>query len=353
MSLAARNRIKLVLTQPNYRYDRRFIQEVYEAQPTAVITRRALAALLQIDLVETADNYLLNTPSLLPELRALSGLLGEKLQLDATYLYESLSWPIRARRQSFEALNANGIYSTAAFGVNTFLEPFIKRATSRDLGLEFNVAAANIHLANALNATYFPHATPNGAFSDQVFASIMGEALNFYKNSTADRFKSLVDSKQEVVSGVLPINPIKVFEINSYVSIDELERVLSQDSDHASSKKLMKTLAALSPERRKAKIDFYNRQVKQKLDKSWFSSWQMDLAVNVAVDGIAMASNGQFLGTAYWLLSRGSGFVKKLPFIKNTLNRLEEAFYSSNPDRTTINYLTQINRVAQLRRFPS
>jgi len=163
----------------------------------------------------------------------------------------------------------------------------------------------------------------------------------------------LVDSQQEVESGVLPINPIEVFEINSYVSIDELERVLSQDTDHASSKKLMETLAALSPERRKAKIDSYNKQVKQKLDKKWFSSWQMDLTVNVAVDGIAMASNGQFLGTAYWLLSRGSGFAKKLPFIKNTLNRLEEAFYSSNPDRTTINYLTQINRVAQLRRFPS
>jgi hypothetical protein len=304
-------------------------------------------------LVETADNYLLNTPSLLPELRALSGLLGEKLQLDSTYLYESLSWPIRARRQSFEALNANGIYSTAAFGVNTFLEPFIRRVTSRDLGLEFSVAAANIHLANALNATYFPHATPDGEFSDQVFASIMGEALNFYKNSTAGHFKSLIDRQHKVESGVLPINPIEVFDINSYVSIEELERVLSQDTDHAGSKKLMETLAALSPEQRKAKIDFYNKQLRHKLDKKWFSSWQMDLAVNVAVDGIALASNGQFLGTVYWLLSRGSGFAKKLPFIKNTLSKIEEAFYSSNSDRTTINYLTQINRVAQLRRFPS
>ena len=351
LSLLINNRVKLVLSQPSFRYDQSFVREVYEACPEAIITRRALATLLQIDLVELADNYLLNDPQSLPELRAFSELLSDKLQLDATYLYESLSWPIKARRKSFEALDANGIYSTAAFGVNNFLGAFIKRATGRDLEMEFSVSAANIHLSNALNATYFQHASPNIGFNDQVFASIMGETLNFYKTATTSQFKAMLNSKQLVESGVMPIDPITVFDINSYIPIDELEQALRHDAAHTGSKRLIETLAALSPEQRKQKIAYYNQQVQERRNQKLTATWQLDLGVNVGLDAASLVSGAPFLGTLYWAVKKATGLAGKLPLIKHTLDKLEEAIHGPGPDQRNINYLTQINRVARLHRW--
>lgn len=350
LELVVRGRVKVVLTQPEFRYDIRFISDIYEANVEAVITRRALAALLQTDLVEIADNYLLNNPAILPELHNFCTLAAEKLGVDAIYLYDSLIWPIKARRLSFEALNSGGIFSTSTFGVNNFIQAHIKRSTGRDLAFEFSMAAANIHFANALNATYFPHHSEHEGLNDQAYASIMGESLNFYKNSTIARFKSLVDNNFEVESGIVPINPIDVITVDSFLTIDELERELSKEVIYPGGRMLMETLAALSPEGRKVKIDQYNQQLQQKRAKRGPSATQIDLGVNAAIDGIGLATGYPFLGTGYSLIKNGVARAGKLAGVKNILSTVDEALHGHSVDRNNIDFLTKISRVAKLRR---
>jgi len=344
LSLVARGRIKLVLTQPEYRYDMAFIQEVYEANPEAVISRRALAALLQIDLVTTADNYLLNDPQLLPQLRELCQIGQEVMGVDANYLYESLIWPIKARRRSFAPLERAGIFSTGAFGVNDFLQPHISKLVEKDLGFEFMTSASAIHLANALNATYFPFKEKDG-YSDAYYATVMGESLNFYKSATPEGIKDYAASDAKIRSGIPSISPIDVIELSNVASIAELEEAF----DTAASKQLMETLAALPADKRAQRIEFYNQQVEAMRGRSNAKGEIIDLGVNAVMDGIGLATGAQFLGVAFSLLKAGGGrLAPKLPGVNKITAKIEEALHGDG-DSANIHYLNKISRVARIK----
>lgn len=101
LDLIACGRVKLVLTQPEFRYDHTFLPEAYAANPNGVILRRAISALHQIDLVEMSDNYILNDPNILRELMPFCEAAAKISNTKASYFYDMLVWPIKARRQSF------------------------------------------------------------------------------------------------------------------------------------------------------------------------------------------------------------------------------------------------------------
>jgi hypothetical protein len=346
ISLVVKGRIKLVLTQPEYRYDMAFIQEVYEANPQAVISRRALAALLQIDLVTTADNYIFNDSQLLPQLRELCQIGQQVNGLDANYLYETLIWPIKARRRSFEPLERAGIYSTAAFGVNDFLQPHISQLVKKDLSFEFVTSASAIHLANALNATYFPFKEEDTGYSDATYAAIMGDSLNFYKSATLEGIKDFAASIATIKSGISPISPIDVIKISNIASIAELEA----EFDSAASKQLMETLAALPAEKRAQKIAFYNQQVEAINSRATTKGEIIDLGINGVMDGIGLTTGIQFLGLAVSLLKMGgSRMAPRLPSVNKITTKLEEALHGTTGDSANIHYLSKISRVAKIK----
>jgi len=345
ISLVTQGRIKLVLTQPEYRYDMAFIQEVYEANPLAVISRRALAALLQIDLVATADNYLFNDPQVLPQLRELCQIGQQVNGLDANYLYETLIWPIKARRRSFEPLERAGIFSTAAFGVNDFLQPHISQLVKKDLNFEFVTSASAIHLANALNATYFPFKEEETGYSDATYAAIMGDSLNFYKSATLEGIKDFAASATKIKAGVSPISPIDVIEISNIASIAELEAAFNPTA----SKQLMETLAALPAEKRAKKIAFYNQQVEAASSRATAKGEVIDLVTNAVMDGVGLTTGFQFLGVAASLLKTGGGRVaSKLSSVNKITAKLEEALHGTG-DSANIHYLNKISRVARIK----
>jgi hypothetical protein len=343
ISLAAQGRIRLVLTQPESRYDIAFVQEVYEANPQAVISRRALAALVQIDLVTTADRYLFNDPQLLPQLRELCQIGKETTGVDTNYLYEALIWPVKARRRSFEPLDRGGTISIGAFGVNDFLQPHISQLVKKDLDLEFITSAPAIHLANALNATYFPFKEHKTGYSDATYATLMGESLNFYKSATMADIKDFAANKATLKSGILPISPIDVIDLSNIASIAEFEALF----DSAASKRLMETLAALPADKRAKKIEFYNQQVEAGKSKAAVKGEIIDLTVDVLMEGLGTVV--PFLGIVLSLFKIGKGrLTHRLPKINKITAKLEEAFHGDG-DSANIHYLSKINRVARIK----
>lgn len=351
LELASKNRIKIALTQPEARYDIKFIRDVYEANPNAVISKRALAALMQIDIVEMAEGYLFNDGEIASELKAVCQLVAQHLKSNPKYLYDFLMWPIRARRNSFEVLNSGGLVGASSFGVNTLMEKGVSKSSNRDISFEFTVNAPSIHLANSLNATYFPFQAKDGGYTDLHYASVMGEVLNFFKSANSKNIRSFIDNKVHINSGILPISPIDVIEVNDYVPITEFEDVLGRDVVYPKSKKLIETIAVLSDEERKKKIAEYNSAVSKLVNKNASRGDAIDLGQNIIMDAAGAYTGINIIGSAFSLLTiGGKRMMKSVPMIRNIASKIEDALYSDT-DKENIHYLTKINRVARVKRI--
>lgn len=349
LELVSRGRIKIALTQPDFRYDSNFLSEVYEVCENAVISRRAVSALQQIDIVEISDNYILNDINVINQLKPLCQALAEATNTNPSYIHDSLVWPIKARRQSFERLNYAGLIGIASFGVNTAIEQQISSLLKRDLTFDFTVNAPAIHLSNSLNATYFPFVTEAG-YSDSYYATVMGDLLNFYKSANSKQFKSFSENKIRMNSGILPINPIDVIEVNSYIPITEFEEILSKDVIFPNSKRLIESLSELSDEDRQAKIKYYNDEVAKINNRRSKNKSVMDLGENVILDTAGAITGIGLIGSLLSITKMGKDqLFKQFPSLNKITDKLNEAL-NDNVDKDNIHYLTKINRVAKVKR---
>lgn len=94
----------------------------------------------------------------------------------------------------------------------------------------------------------------------------MGDQLNFYKTATLQNMASFIESRNEISSGVVPINPIDIIHVNDYISITELEATLAKGQFFPGNKNLLETLASLTESDRQAKIRYYNDEVVRNLN---------------------------------------------------------------------------------------
>ena len=349
LELVSKGRIKIALTQPDFRYDSSFLSEVYEVCENAVISRRAVSALQQIDIVEISDNYLLNDINVINQLKPLCQALAEATNTNPSHIHDSLVWPIKARRQSFERLNNAGLIGIASFGVNTAIEQQISNVLKRDLTFDFTVNAPAIHLSNSLNATYFPFITEEG-YSDSYYATIMGDMLNFYKSANSKQFKSFSENKIRMNSGILPINPIDIIEVNSYIPITEFENILSKDVVFPNSKRLIESLSDLSEEDRQEKIKYYNDEVTKINNRRSKNKSVMDLGENVILDTAGALTGIGLIGSLLSITKMGKQkLLKQFPSLNRITDKVSEAL-NDNVDKDNIHYLTKINRVAKVKK---
>lgn len=347
LNLVERKRIKLILTQPEFRYDIGFINEVYAIDSNAVITRRALSCLQQIDLVEKSNNYIFNDVQSINDIKKFTIAIAEKLNKDPKLLFDTIVWPIKALRNSFEVLNNSGLLSASVYGVNKILQKGASDAFKKDLEFEYTVNSPSIHLAHSLNATYFPFRAEN--YSDEFYASTMGTMLNFYKNATPNNLKSFIQNDNQVKTGVPIINPIELIDVNDFISITELEDVLSKDVIFPNSKTLIETLAVLNEKERKEKIKFYNTEVLRKINKSKKQVGTIDLSTNLLLDAVGLFTGIPGLGTMLSVAKSGIKLTKQDGSIKNITRKLEEAL-NKDSDNQNINYLTKISSVVKLKK---
>ena len=347
LELIKRNRIKVILNQPEFRQDTGFLSEIYKANPNAIISRRAIAALNQIDIVEISDNYLFNSETGIKEIKELCEATSNITSIDRKLLYELLVWPIKARRTSFTGAHTSSMVAVPGYGVNNVIQDRVSKAANKDFSLEFMITAPAIHLANALNATYFP--VRADGFTDYYFANVMGTYLNLYKNATISKLQSFIDSRSEINAGIPPINPIEIFDVNDHISILELNDEINEKVDFDRNRRFMESLASLTPEQRKEKIEDYNRAVLMKLRAKKKGSSVIDLGSNVFMDIAGKLVHLDFLGSILsGVMLFGKGFSSKFPELKRLGDKINEERFIDK-DKSNIHYLTKINRVARVR----
>jgi hypothetical protein len=174
----------------------------------------------------------------------------------------------------------------------------------------------------------------------------MGDLLNFYKNANKTNIATFVDDRESFKSGIIPINPIDIIEVNDFITISELESELAKNKIFPGSKNLIESLAPLSIEDRQVKINYYNNEVVKNLNPKKITPNAIDLGTNIIVDSIGAATGLSFLGTAYSMLKNGAKGIDKITKLSE---KLESAF-NEDHDKSNIHYLTKINRVAKLKR---
>ncbi|MBP2831795.1 hypothetical protein J8281_06300 [Aquimarina sp. U1-2] len=348
MELVRRERITIVLVQEVSCYDRKFLDEVYAINRNGLVTQRAVGSLQQCDIVETADNYIFGDGISAKELKFISDIVAKQGKMDASFVFKSLAWPILAKRKSFDVLQSGGILSASVYGVNKIISNPPNGNLSESAEYLVNRFSYAAHLSNAFNATYFPVRGEDG-FTDAVYTESMGTLLNFYKSATMASFKNYVTGEQLLLKGSSFINPIELFKMNDYISILELEEVLSKESIYPNSKRLIETLANLSQEEQTEKMQFYNQEVKKFLNAQIKANVIVDLTAQAFTTALGMSS-GLPTGLAMFILKLLSKKpLRRLSPVRGLMEKIDLAMNSNEADIENIHFLSKINRVAKFK----
>lgn len=342
--LVQKGRIKVIITQPEFRHEYDFFRDIFEINPNAIISRRAIAALCAIDLVDINRNYLLNDPEIVPFVRPLIAAISEVSEADPKSIANMLMWPNSALRASFELLHSSSTKRISNYGVNQVLLNSASEEFRKKFEFEFVVNAEAIHMAHALDATYFPHISDASGYSDEPYALMMGNLLNYYKNFNKANVSEVLDTERLKDSGVRILNPIYVIEANTYLPIPEFEEIAGTKYIRDGFNSLFDELSSLDTNERNERIREYNEELQEHLGYDGFKGGMFDLGTDAT--GIPFFGVGKRISTFIYgkVKEKSSGFSA-------FAERVEAIANMSISGDPRITLLAKINRIARLTRM--
>ncbi len=346
LELVRRGRIKIINMQPEIRLDYGFINEIYMENPSSVVSRRALAALSAIDLVELNNSYIFSDPELTKYIYPLLKELSEITKASIETLSNYLLWPKHALRSSLDALNQSGPMGIARYGVNKPIIDSWPHSNSKEkFEFEFVVNSDQVHLAHALDSTYFPFYIDGDKYTDHPYALMMGSLLNFYKSASYESLNQAFDVKEMKKIDNPSLSLISTFDVNDYIPIDSFEDEISSTVVRKGMNSLFAELCMLDDSKRKERIYEYNAEVDKALRRKNVSKHALDLGEDAI--GVAMP----FFATGKKLITKGTQTaMRKFPAIQSVSEFVEDkALGKSDKDRY-ISLLSRVNRVARLKR---
>lgn len=343
--LCKHGRLKVLNIQPEGRMDYGFLREIYQDNSAAIISRRALSALCAIDLVEINSSYVFSDPVLDELLSPLIYEISNYVGKSPTLLSDLLLWPKKALRKSLDILNNAGPMALGNYGVHNAISGVFPNDTKDKLDFEFIVNSTSIHIAHALNATYFPFYTNDNKYSDHYYSLLMGTLLNAYKKSNFDFF-NFKDGFGGLANEKNPsLGIISMFDLNDYIPIGEFEQEFSNKVIRGEVNSLFSQLNCLECEELNDLINNYNEQVDKRLKGRRYMKHGLDLtedAIGMVVPFFATLKKG--LAFSY---NKGT---EKLPKLRAVSEIIFDKSLSKDVETRNVNILSKINRVARLKR---
>ena len=346
VSLANRGRLKIINIQPESRLEYGFINEIFQTNPSSVISRRALSTLCAIDLVQMNQNYLFSDPDFEKLLFPLIKEMALLTNRDVSEVGNFLLWPRSALRKSVDILNQSGPMSISLYGVNELIAENLHHTdlsteNIEALEFEFNVHSSKVHLAHALDATYFPFFIDGEKYSDHPYTSMMGNLLNFYSTTNLHKVK-----KDNVYRPLNYANPsldlISIFDVNDYISILQFEEEISSSVIRHGMRSLFSELSSLDGDQRNQRITKYNSEVEKSLKRKGISKFSLNLAVNFIPSPIIPL----IIQIVPPLFKRAGN---KYPGIRALQEIIKDKCDSILTGKKNDSILSQINRVARLK----
>lgn len=345
LHLIERGRLIILNTQPEIRLDYGFLNEAFQTNSTAVVSRRALSALCAIDLVAINKSYLFSDPELakllFPLIQEIATITGKSINAVSDFLL----WPKQALRASLDVLNESGPMGISRYGVNKPIIQGLPETNKEAIEFEFIVNSDQIHLAHALDATYFPFFIRGEQYSDHPYALIMGNMLNFFKTTNLENLGNIFDSEYIQHRKNLSIGLISSFDVNDYISIYDFEDEISSSVIRSGMNSLFSELSLLDTDERSKRISIYNTEIEKALSKKNVTKNFLDLG------GEALGEVIPLLGSIKKLSVFGTKkAMQNFPAFQSLSEYIEDKTSSRDQEKRNISILTQINRVARLKR---
>lgn len=349
LQVIASGRLTLVSTQPEERLKLSFLEAAAECHPHAVLGRRTAALLLVADVARTAEGYRLADPNSYPALRELADGLAPAVGLSPASMLRALLWPLAARRQSLSRLIDRGTKAGPGLELAQILAEAVRSATKADLALEAIVVSERVQIGHALDATVFGALDEPGAVTPLM--AVLGRELNFYRSFNTALAAAWVGNERRRAEGVQVMPPIPLFEFDPKVPIAEVLADSALRSTRAKGRALFARLADLPAEARGAEIDALAARLRnagRRRKDAVLSFDNLDTALSL---GSLFASfvYPPVAGLAHLarpLVER----LRRVPSIDRMVQAVEQdtvAAFGSNQD---LDFLSRIDRVAQLRR---
>ena len=352
LQLVQNGRLKIVNLQPEHRIDYGFFNEVFQTNNNSIISRLGVSALCATNLVEMNKAYVFSAPELREHLLPMISAISEVTKKPFKKLADFMLWPQFALRSSFETLSRSGPMAISRYGVNNLTEGLFPQADQKAMEFEFTVNSSPIHIAHALDATYFPFFTDKNKYTDHPYALVMGQFLNFFQSTTFERLDQRVQNEVTMWPPNLSMRLIDTFEINDYISISDFEQDIASAVTRKGMQTLFSELNELEDDERTARINTYNTELKKALKTKGYRSHGLDLA-NYGVDAALNLLDFfvPLLGTAkkgaFWGAKKAK---EKIPAVQAFSEIVEEKLQSSDPKKRNVSLLSRVNRVARLKR---
>lgn len=348
LELVDAGRVKFVLTQPEERTDPIFLSEVYKTNQTAIIGRRKSAALIAADIVQTSNEYFFAQPQFVAQVTTVAPLLAAELNWTESDVIEFLLWPIIAQRKCLGPLLYNGLMSIGNFGVGGLLGNLLKRTSGKDYTFESLVTTQGVHVAHALNATFFPPAKDLDGWIEP--RCLVGRMLDFYRSFNTRIAASWVGNERRREERINLLPAIPLFEFDRHAKISHLIKTTSVGSTRRKGRALVSRLANLPQSEREAEIERLTgelfesgwQQAKRKLALETFT----DIAeIGAAVADLNYGPVTNILG----LVTRTVRAGRRIRALDRFLDDLEADLLPNRKKNEDVHFLSKVERVAQLR----
>lgn len=312
LTLVAMGKVVLVITGAETHYDIKFLNEVYRENPLGIIGRRAANTLVAAYFSEMQWRYTKNYPDIYECTRELYRVGHKEENRNLVALADAVIYPIRAKVQSFQYLNTDGLMSVPIFGVNSVYESVFREQISEkekdNLMFNFMVSAYPIHLAEALNAAYIPYRNKMGKeiYSDFYLAEMQENLLMryWYCDFQIGRIKN-----SRLTQG---LDQLELFEAEKGLSVIDIAESADRWNTPYSFGNIIQGLSDLPLEKQNEKIREYNHlllEIAKQTDKRSFM--EMMLA------GAGYMPIGDVLSTCVDLISLMLDFADAREYMKD------------------------------------
>ncbi len=335
-------RSKLVVLLPNTesRYDGKTIDRLYQINNNAIVSKRGINALMAMFYCELERKYLSFWQSNEQLLEELCKECIKSSDNRMKILYEWLIWPIKAKRDSYELLTSYSPMKLPVIGANKLFEGIQQEHMENSKAMEFELVVNSnaIHIATALQATYFPFADSgeNGVYSDMTVSNILGNVINTYQYSFDEQQQSI-----KAYSEMLDKERKSIYLLKSDNSLS-LKNVLDYTDKYCTTitlKTILQDLSKLDTVQQNKKISEYNNLIAE-IGKEKITSNNI---LNYILSGVGFIPE---IGTAASIISVILQLLENFGIKRNIVKKKIETGNATTADEVYL--LDKLSRVARI-----
>lgn len=288
MKLVEAGRIILAFSQPEERTDYGFITEISSIDRRSILSRRELGALVLNDMAKIENEYIFTqsdwAPFVREFIRDFSKDLGGTEMLSQTILF-----PRYAKRNWASWIEGRGAMGIEPNGQGGQFAQAFERIQNKDVRVEAYMFGQEVHIAQALGATYIPP-TPHDSYVKSWIepSRLMADRLSFYRNFNTRYAASWAETQRRKFQPDAIINPIELFQFSNedIIPISEIIEATKKPSTRRKGLTLFSRLSDLPPEIINEEIKKLREEQRKRLglsnifDKShWLISVGTDLSM--------------------------------------------------------------------------